>query len=360
MKTTLSRSACELITADAAPRAPTELRIFPFGSIETTKGRFNFTKKSAALVQAQWKRLGRDVGFDYEHGLFDKTTPGRDRDAAGWGKIEVRADGLWITAIRWTPDAARKVATRAFRYLSPAFRAEPKTGEILSLENVAITNFPATLQATPMVLTSRPHLLGMDETQDKKHAMLAKGLLRGCSALLSAAQAAAESDNPELKKMGADLAGMIPERVTALQAAFPHMEPDGDEGEPDGDEGAKKLAAAVRKLTGKDGDEAIGVLYALRSQAGQATRTADDSAQRKALVAELVKTGRIELAERADYEDLTLPALQAAKARLAPGKHGPKGGADAQGTVQLDGKPPENAATNTPEADALLNQIRIG
>jgi hypothetical protein len=77
-------------------------------------------------------------------------------------------------------------------------------------------------------------------------------------------------------------------------------------------------------------------------------------------LAELVKTGRIELAERADYEDLTLPALQAAKARLTPGKHGPKGGADAQGTVQLDGKPPENAATNTPEADALLNQIRIG
>jgi len=351
---TTHRSARELILLDAggAKAAPTELLIFPFGTIATLKGDFRFTRRSATAVQAQWARLGRDVGFDYEHGLFDSKTPGKDRDAAGWGKLEVRASGLWIVGIRWTATAAQKIVSLAFRYLSPAFKADPRTGEVLTFENCALTNYPATLRAAPLMLS---HLLGMaDTTQDTKHGALAKGLMRGCSAVLAAAQAAAESDNAELKKMGEALAGAMPEHLATIKAAFPDMgEPDGDEGE----EKTKKMAAVfdlVEKLTGvKDGH--AGALLALKAQAdAKVTQaSASEDTQRKALVDKLIKeTRQVHPQDRATFETLSVADLQA-YGKSAP-RIGPKGGAELEGAVELSGKPETLTAKRAEAAAALV------
>lgn len=140
---------------DAAAPPPAAVRLFPFGVIKTRKGTFTFTRRSAQLCMKMWGQLGREFGFDYEHGTFDKNVPPKERVASGWGKVELRKDGLWVTGITWTPDAARKIAAKEFRYLSAAL-LHNKQGEIVGVENCALTNLPATLDAEPLVLSALP------------------------------------------------------------------------------------------------------------------------------------------------------------------------------------------------------------
>src|SRR5580658_498932 len=114
-------------------KPPSEVLIFPFSdAIKALKGIFRFTKQSAQLVKAQWEKLGRQFGFDYEHDLFNQALPGSEKVAAGWGDLEIKDSGLWCVGIKWTPDGEKKIASKEFRYLSPAFNAD-KSGEILSL-----------------------------------------------------------------------------------------------------------------------------------------------------------------------------------------------------------------------------------
>lgn len=139
-----------LLDAGGAKKPPTELRLFKFGTNRTVKGNFRLTRSGAEQVMAQWRTLNRNFGFDFEHALFDKSVKPQDRVAAGWGHLEVRKDGLWVVGIEWTPDAARKIVNKEFRYLSPAFR--DKSGEIVSVANCALTNYPATFDAVPLML----------------------------------------------------------------------------------------------------------------------------------------------------------------------------------------------------------------
>lgn len=347
METTSPRSAVLLSSTPRPP--PTEVLLFPFGTIQTTKGALKFTRRSAQLVAAQWTRLGRDIGFDYEHDAFSKTLAGKDRVAAAWGRLELRQDGLWVVGIRWTPDAAAKVSSLAFRYLSPALAHDK--GEITGVANVALTNFPATLDAQPLLLSS--HLPDtMDETNQKKHGALAQGMLQGCSALLSAAQAAAESDDPGLKETGGKIAAMLPEMMAALKQAHP------DASELCSD---KPLADQVRLLTGLDGDAALAELMALHNRSKVVTTTVerDAAAKHKDILDGLVKAGQIHLSDRRLYEPLTLSALQEFQKR-APKVHGPRS-VPGDGSLELSGQPDGGAAgTGAPEADALLSMVKVG
>jgi phage I-like protein len=51
--------------------------------------------------------------------------------------------GLFATNVQWTANAAAAIAALEYRYLSPVLEYEPKTGEVLRVLMVAVTNFPA-------------------------------------------------------------------------------------------------------------------------------------------------------------------------------------------------------------------------
>lgn len=348
---------CLLDAAGTPAQPPSELLIFPFGPVRTLKGTFQFTRRSAELVLAQWARLGRDIGFDYEHDLFSKDVPGKQREAAGWGKVEVRDSGLWITGIRWTPEAAAKIVALAFRYLSPALRSDKRTAEVIGLENVALTNYPATLAAPPIVL-SLFHLLGdmNNDTQDQKHATLAAGLRKGCSTLLGAAQKCAESDHPGLKEVGGKLAGAMPEAVAQLTAAFPALQ--GAEDQPDAELSAlQQIRVAVEQVTGVT-EGHVGALLALKASATQKTQAATDTtaAKHAAQLQRLIEvTRQVKPAERDHYAKLSLADLQTFE-RLAP-RVGPVPATEEHGAAGalLSQRPADG-----PDADVddLFKQIR--
>lgn len=149
--------------------APTEFRIFSAGVVDTVKGAFLFDDGAARDVLAAYADHGADIPIDYDHAQVDPGSNVADRVAAGWFSPEVRGGELWAVDVKWTPRAAKALADREWRYISPAFLAdagkEPR--RVRRLINVAITNLPATKQLRPLVasMVDAPEAPRFDEVQ---------------------------------------------------------------------------------------------------------------------------------------------------------------------------------------------------
>jgi len=143
-----------LAGGDGGPRvAPKELRLFPMGTIDTSKGPFTFDQQAAALVMAAYQDQGNDLFFDYDHRSLSDMGPPDSGKAAGWFGLELRPDGLWAVNVRWTPMAQAQIEAGEWRYFSPAFLVD-ENRRIRALLNVALTNNPATKNMTPLVAAS--------------------------------------------------------------------------------------------------------------------------------------------------------------------------------------------------------------
>lgn len=180
-----TRLANPIALAASGSAPPSEIRVFAMGKIETTKGTFLFDKVAAASVMAAWKSYGNDLCFDYEHKSVDPEGRAGDGKAAGWFQLELRADGLYAVNIKWTSQAAQQIAAKEWRYFSPTFDFDRKTGRILELLNVALTNIPATKNLPALVAA----------------AAAKKGTLMKTKAQIEAAKKAAKA-----KKLAADKA----------------------------------------------------------------------------------------------------------------------------------------------------------
>ena len=334
----MSTSDAVLLLAADATKAPDEICLLRFGDVQTRKGLVRVTDRSLRLVAEQWRKYGRDMGFDYGHDQFNGNVPEKDKIAAGWGRVECRPGlGVFAVGIRWTDEARRKIEARELRYTSPAISIDPKTRELTGLENVALTNIPATLAPVPLTLsavepdmtppedvreaaarglelrrrfgrggpgalvqseTKPPHLsakgayMSATENQNTKHLQIARKLAAGMAGMLAAAQMAAESHDEKLKALGAKLAEGIPEHMQTLGAAYPdlgHEEPDGDEGEGEKLQKYSAVAAKLQELTGC-GEGLMGGLLALHAQASAKV----EQAKAAELTAEQVKAAKVD------------------------------------------------------------------
>lgn len=132
-------------------KAPLAFRIFPKGKFNTTKGDFLFDGESAKQCLSSWEDYGNDLMVDYDHRAISKDGPPENSKAAGWFKPEVRDGELWAGDVTWTPAASAAIEAKEWRYVSGYFAFEPKTGRIVELLNVALTNMPATKNQEPLV-----------------------------------------------------------------------------------------------------------------------------------------------------------------------------------------------------------------
>lgn len=138
---------------------PSECRLFAMGSNQTSKGVFLFTQKSVQACDEAYKKLGRDLPFDYGHAMnlpaWATQDPAQAGKAAGWFKLEMRGDGPWAADIRWTPAAAKMLRDREYRFFSPTV-SHTEDGEVMEIRNCALTNEPATYNQKPLMLASDP------------------------------------------------------------------------------------------------------------------------------------------------------------------------------------------------------------
>lgn len=336
----------------AAGKLPTEVRLFKAGVNRTLKGDFVWSKRSAEMVKQQWERLGRDFGFDVEHSSLDPSVPPKDREAAGWGKLDSRPDGLFVRNIQWTADMGPKIAAKAWRYLSPTPQIDLKTGEIIGVINCALTNLPATLAPEPLVLSARPspiqtRLTRMDPMKTKKD------MYQACSALLTACQAGAECEDPATKEMALALSEVLAPAISKLQEMGAAAD-----GEPVPMATLSAVYETAVKVTGQ-ADGLVGALMALSAQATQRTKTAAavQKDERAELWGKILSAKKAHPADRERFMTLSAADLRsylAVAPALLPTEEEP-----AVAAAPLSASP-SAPASEAPEADALLSLVRVG
>lgn len=127
------------------------IQLFPSGAFKARDGRpkeveaWRIDGAVAARLIAQVAARATDVVVDYEHQTLNSAENGLPAPAAGWfHALEWREGaGLFATDVRWTERARAMIDAGEYRYLSPVFSYDPKTGEVLDLHHVGLTNYPA-------------------------------------------------------------------------------------------------------------------------------------------------------------------------------------------------------------------------
>ncbi|QND45208.1 hypothetical protein HB780_05485 (plasmid) [Rhizobium lusitanum] len=163
-------------------KIPEWVMLLPTGAFSGRDGRGPYDAGDEAYLQkvvaATQKRAGKtDVVFDYDHQTVFSAVPGVGgrAPASGWIKeYQVRPDGLW-GRIDWTVPAARAIARKEYRYVSPVYQ-HTKSGKVTALLSAALTNTPNL--DLPAVAASA-HLTNQEENMDK--IALALGLAQGAS-----------------------------------------------------------------------------------------------------------------------------------------------------------------------------------
>ncbi len=124
--------------------APEWIQIFPEGpDVPTMDGRAFKMSDPEAFVRAQSISSATPIMVDYDHLSAFMPEDNGDQTAAGWiEELEVRDGQVWAK-VSWTIRAARQIAEREYRFVSPEFMANKKTKEITKLDAVALVNRPA-------------------------------------------------------------------------------------------------------------------------------------------------------------------------------------------------------------------------
>lgn len=127
-----------------------EMQLTPAGEFRPNDGRelpvpaWYIDAAVAERVIARFNAKNKPLVVDYEHQTLNKETNGQPAPAAAWMRaLQWReGSGLWAIA-RPTARALAAIDAEEYRYVSPVFRFDEKTGEVLTIEMAAITNTPA-------------------------------------------------------------------------------------------------------------------------------------------------------------------------------------------------------------------------
>jgi phage I-like protein len=156
----MSRKTAPQIAAlslEITPREDGLLHILPAGEFRARDGRptevpaWRMTAKNAAKIIAAAAAQHVQYVVDYEHQTMKAAQNGQPAPAAGWiapasltwkEPADGEPGGLY-GAVTWTDKASGYIAAKEYKYQSPVFAYDDKTGDVLALLHVAITNTPA-------------------------------------------------------------------------------------------------------------------------------------------------------------------------------------------------------------------------
>lgn len=143
--------AAALPVGEGAPAAPAEFRLLPLGRFRTADGSgrpegvaagWLLDAAAAQAVADEFNARADARVIDYEHQTLSAENNGQPAPAAGWiGRLEARADGLYAVGVEWTARAAAMIAAREYRYISPVFVSDKRSGRVLRVLHAALTNF---------------------------------------------------------------------------------------------------------------------------------------------------------------------------------------------------------------------------
>jgi len=209
--------------------APTEILLIPAGEFRARDGRpadvdaWRMDAAAAATIIARAEAARGEFVIDYEHQTLKADENGQPAPAAGWFKrLEWReGSGLWAVDVRWTERARAAIEAGEYRYISPVFQYDRRTGRVTGVLMAALTNYPAldghsdlAAQAAARFQTDQE-----DDTVDREQLIELLGL---------AADATDEQINEAIAvlKAKADAAEATEAELAALKAKAGDNQPD--------------------------------------------------------------------------------------------------------------------------------------
>lgn len=94
---------------------------------------------TATLAHTQ----GADLPFDYLHATELKAPKGEEAPASGWAReYRVNERGALEARVEWTKEARNAIESREYRYISPVFAYDNRTGRIQRFSSFGLVNKP--------------------------------------------------------------------------------------------------------------------------------------------------------------------------------------------------------------------------
>ncbi|TCM61871.1 phage I-like protein [Acinetobacter calcoaceticus] len=147
MKKTLLVAACSF----ALEASSKNFVLIPEGIFKGVDGRpfdaphWNLTPECGKQIVAALNQRAIDMVMDYEHATLKAQESGDPAPAAGWlkplGFQYVEGVGICSTQFEWTDKAKGFIESKEYKYISPVLFYN-KTGEVIGLHSVALTNTP--------------------------------------------------------------------------------------------------------------------------------------------------------------------------------------------------------------------------
>ena len=149
--------------------AANEIQLSPIGKFRATDGRphdvphWFIDAALAAQIIAEFEARANRAVVDYEHQTLLAAQNGQPAPAAGWfGKLEWRESGLYDVDVEWTERATQMIEGGEYKYISPVFAYDRKTGKVKRLLHAALTNNPA-LDGMDAVAASQFQFLNVEK-----------------------------------------------------------------------------------------------------------------------------------------------------------------------------------------------------
>lgn len=208
----LAVAVAALTVALGSGAAPAEFRLLPAGTFRAVDGRpegvdaWHLDAALAAKIVAAVDARESDLVIDYEHQTLRAAENGKPAPAAGWFKrLEWReGDGLYVVDARWTEEAAALIASGSYRFVSPVFAWNRKTGAVVAVKMAALTNDPGLDGLTDLAALAAS-LVSSDQPEQESDM---DELLERCRWLLNLPiTATAEEVSAELQKLIDQLKG---------------------------------------------------------------------------------------------------------------------------------------------------------
>ena len=160
LRTAIAALAAQIELTDGA--VPDAVQLLPAGTFRAEDGRpadapaWMLDAASAQKLIAQAAARSNRTVIDYEHQTVHTKANGQPAPAAGWfTALEWReGSGLWAVGVRWTERARQMIAAGEYRYISPVFVYDRKTGAITRILHAALTNDPALDGMAPVAAAS--------------------------------------------------------------------------------------------------------------------------------------------------------------------------------------------------------------
>lgn len=147
---------------------PEEFLLLTFGSNPAYKeglGEFDILFDKSMAEEVIKNNNNRPVMVDYDHAsmLANPSNPAEAMKAAGWGKLSIKDDGMYLTEIGWTPNAQSMLKNGEAQFTSPVLRGSDK--RINRLDNVALTNMPALKNNAALMMNKKIGVSKMTEQE---------------------------------------------------------------------------------------------------------------------------------------------------------------------------------------------------